>query len=118
MVAITIMASADSAAWAKARNAPCPRGFMQVIPRPPPRARCFDDYHFRAWARRGPSRLDRSLGHDDGVAADGRGDEPSGGDLGREADQARPAHLVALLDHERVAAVAQAARAHAGKRRG
>src|ERR1700730_8426271 len=36
MVAITIMASADSVGWAKARNAPCPRGFMQVIPRPPP----------------------------------------------------------------------------------
>src|SRR5262249_25449699 len=62
-----------------------------------------------------PSRLDRPLGRDDGIAADGSGDEPAAGDLGREADQARPAHLVALLDGERVAAVAQAASEHAGK---
>src|SRR5262245_47211925 len=63
----------------------------------------------------GPSRLERPPGHEDGVAADGRGDEPAAGDLGCEADQARPAHLVALLDGERVGAVAQAAGEHAGK---
>src|SRR5262249_27582427 len=30
------MARADHVGWAKARNAPCPRGLMQVIPCPPP----------------------------------------------------------------------------------
>src|SRR5262249_45199802 len=62
-----------------------------------------------------PSRLDRPLAHEEGAAADGRGNETPGGDLGREMDEARPAHLVALLDRERVGAVAQAAREHAGK---
>src|SRR5262249_29924417 len=41
--------------------------------------------------------------------------EPPGGDLGREMDEARPPHLVALLDRDRVGAVAQAASEHAGK---
>src|SRR5262245_24443347 len=54
------------------------------------------------------SRLDGAFRHDDGVAADGRGKEASRTDLGGEAEQARPAHLVALLDRDRVAAVGQA----------
>src|SRR5215813_10218464 len=61
------------------------------------------------------SRLDRPFGHDDGVAGNGRGNETPSGDLGREMDEARPAHLVALLDRDRVGAVAQAASEHAGK---
>src|SRR5262249_58662853 len=137
MVATTTMASA--------RNAPRPRGFRQFIPRPPPlqdRPTTLSFLHagtahalalgptrkfagpaplptlrfirtFR-W-RSQPSRLDRPLGHDDGVAADGSGNETPGGDLGREMDEARPAHLVALLDRDRVGAVAQAASEHAGQ---
>src|SRR5262249_37831924 len=145
MVAATTMARADHVGWAKARNAPCPRGSMQVIPCPRRRqdgsmiiiSKRGHGARFRAWTgptnlpgraplptlrflgtshwRSEVSRLDRPLGHDDGVAADGRGNEPPGGDLHREADQARPAHLVALLDHDRVGALAQAAREPAGK---
>src|SRR5262245_66065203 len=63
------------------------------------------------------SRLDRPLGHDDGVAADGRGNEAPGGDLGRELDEAPPGHRVALLDRGRRAPLARAAAGPPGKGR-
>src|SRR5262249_4667082 len=37
MVAATTMTKADPVRWARARNAPCPRGFVQVIGCPPRR---------------------------------------------------------------------------------
>src|SRR5690348_12394225 len=53
-----------------------------------------------------PSSLDRALGDDDGAAADRHGGKLPG-DLGHaEPHQARPAHLVALLDRHAVLAVA------------
>src|SRR5437899_3226216 len=45
IVAATTMTKADPVGWAKARNAPCPRGFMQVICCPPRR----QDDECRRW---------------------------------------------------------------------
>src|SRR6266567_1685920 len=61
------------------------------------------------------SRLDRALRHDDGIPTDGGGKELSRADLRGKAEQARPAHLVALLDRDRAAAVRQASGQEAGE---
>src|SRR5437660_8185247 len=68
----------------------------------------------RATAR-AASGLDRALRHDDGVATDGGGKELSRADLRGKAEQTRPAHLVALLDRDRVAAVRKARGQEAGE---
>src|SRR5262249_61135143 len=120
------MARADHVGGAKARNATCPRGSMRVIPRPPPQQdgsmiiiperghgarprawtgpanlpgraplptlRFISPFHWRSLL----SRLDRPLGHDDGVAAAGLGNRTVTGGVCRVDGQVPPGHLLVL----------------------
>src|SRR5512132_2439842 len=74
--------------------------------------------HLALGSPRPTSCLDRALGNDDGVAADGGGNQASGSDHRREADHAGPAHLITLLDCDRVLPIAQSRSEEPGERGG